>query len=57
MFLAADGQDGNGIQLEKVESTVFKLYRWKLVVVCSPFENSLDISLLGADYMANFSPG
>ena len=52
MSLATDGQDGSGLHFENVWRTfsnsvlVSCKNHWKLIMVCSPCKNSLDISLL-----------
>ena len=49
MFLVAHGQDGNGLQLEQVAPSFSSCIvasqqnRLKIIMVYSPFENSLKI--------------
>ena len=52
MFLATDGEDGSGLQVEKVGPTfsssriLSSKTRKKLAMFCSSYENSLDTFLL-----------
>ena len=51
-YMAKDGEDGNGLQLENVVPTFSSSAvescksHEKFVTVCSPFTNSLDVLLL-----------